>query len=42
LGTDKIINDLKQIEGFNNGYVELNNNSFVKDPVKNIITQIKK
>ncbi len=41
-GTDKVINDLKQIEGFDQGYIELNNNCFVKDPVKNIITQIKK
>lgn len=41
-GTDKVINDLKQIEGFNNGFIELNMNNFVRDPVKNIIIQIKK
>ena len=41
-GTDKVINDLKQIEGFNNGFIELNMNNFVRDPVKNIITEIKK
>ena len=41
-GTDKVINDLKQIEGFHNGFIELNTDNFVKDPVKNIIIQIKK
>ena len=41
-GTDKVINDLKQIEGFNNGFIELNTDNFVRDSVKNIIIQIKK
>jgi len=39
-GTDKVINDLKQIEGFNNGYVELNMNDFIRDNTTGKINKI--
>ena len=39
-GTDKVINDLKQIEGFNNGYVELNMNNFIRDNTTGTINKI--
>jgi len=39
-GTDKVINDLKQIEGFNNGYVELNIDDFIRNDITNKINKI--
>tara|TARA_B110000858_G_C17675563_1_gene414037 strand:- start:544 stop:891 length:348 start_codon:yes stop_codon:yes gene_type:complete len=30
-GTEKVINDLKQITGFDKGYIELNMDNFIRD-----------
>jgi hypothetical protein len=39
-GTDKVINDLKQITGFDKGYIELNIDNFIRDHTTSKIIKI--
>ena len=42
LGTEKVINDLKSINGWNKGIILLENDSFIRDQITNKINGIKK